>query len=415
MPDLNQYLQAIGMQDIQGNPAQGQAQYNSGWQGLAAGISDAIAKSNNQQRSRVESTRQQLLSMIDQIPDNEQNAPLKFKLRLDIMNAKDKHWSDKVLAPHTADSLIANMYKMFQDKLPQEQPKPSMVQPDELGRQGGMSFAVSPQGPGGGQGVNIPAPVDNSGKFQFENPGKWQEINQVFHDDDTGETYLMSYDKNTGKTRKISLGQATTDRIKAAELRAQAKKTAVSKGYYTMALAESRLTPEQFDQLPIEMQQEYYAKAADTQKKLQDLKSRKTESDITKNEAIIPEAKATTRLKTLQADQIAAQPKNPEAITPDDARTIAESTKAIDEEIRAIRKTALGLNDNATAKQVKDAKARLEELQRRRAAIVNQYKSKRPQGSVPSSAIPRGSSGPATGTNPNDPLGINDRLGRPRQ
>ena len=122
MPDLAAVLQQLGLQQPNGNPFNGQANYPTGWTGFTAGIQDWMNRTNSEQRGRVEDTRQKLLGMVQSVPDTEENAPLKMKLMLDILSAKDKHWSDKVLAPSAADAVIAQMYQMVKDKLP-ESPK----------------------------------------------------------------------------------------------------------------------------------------------------------------------------------------------------------------------------------------------------------------------------------------------------
>lgn len=419
MPDLNAILQQLGMQPISGNPASGQAQYASGWQGLAAGIQDSIAQRNNQQRGRIEDTRSKLSQMIDSIPDTEENAPLKLKLKLDIMNAGGgKHWSDKVLAPNDTDKVIQTMFQMFGDKLPRAQPQPSLINPDENGNYTGLNFAVSPQGPGGGQGINIPAPVDNRGKFDFSGvqQGKWREVSDVFQDEETGEKYLMLVDQ-TGKSqpKRINLGKAKTVSEINAEKRARqqqaAKNLAVSRGYYDRAVALSGIgSPESFNALPLEVQDQYYAEAGRQLQEETRIKLKTTESTAAKNTQIVRESQA--RIPKIQAEteNLLAQPKDPNAVTTDEARTLKTLTETLDYEIRRLDKL-LADPTSMTRKQLKEFQGRRAELVKQRDAIRNQVlqpnvriQSTKPREATPKGGIPRGSSGPVG--KPNDRLGI---------
>lgn len=435
MPDLNQILQALGGQPISGNPASGQAQYPNGWSGFAAGITDWKNQQINQQRAQVEGTRQNLLGMIGQIPDSEQNTPLKFKMMMDIMNAGDKHWSDKVLAPSQMDNLISGMYKVFSARMPEDQPntgiattpsgqqvaaRPRIAAVDGMP---GSGLANATAGdPNTGQVLSNVQAAPQPGKLNFSvtNDGKWQGVNEVFQDEKTGDKYLMQYNKNSGESRKINLGQAKTEGELTAAIRAQAKTTAknaaVSKGYYDMAVALSGIgSPDAFNQLPLEIQNEYYAQAGKMKVAEAGLKEENTKSNIIKNKAIAGSAAATVPYKKAQTENLKAQPKDSNAITADEKRTVEELTKDLDKEI-ALRDKKLLKSEELTPKMKKQLEAERAELVRQRDAIRNKVldpmsrinnanpsRTTKPSGGK-GTTIPKGASGPV-GAN-NDPLGI---------
>lgn len=429
MPDLNQILQALGGQQISGNPASGQAQYPNAWSGFAAGITDWKNQQINQQRARIEQTRQGLLGMIQQIPDSEQNTPLKFKMMMDIMNAKDSHWSDKVLAPNQMDNLISGMYKVFSARMPEDAPntgvataqngtqvaaRPRIAQTtDTLGT--GLVNATAGD-PYTGQVLSNVHAAPQPGRLDFSitNDGKWQGVNEVFQDEKTGNKYLMQYNKNTGQSRRIELGAAKTEGELTAAIRAQAKvaakNNAVSKGFYEMAVALSGIgSPAAFDSLPEEIQSQYYAKAGEMKLAEANLKQENTKSNIKKNNAIAAGAYAGVPLKQAQTANALAQPKDPNAITADEKRTVDELTKKQTYEISILDKK-LAKSDELTPKMKKALEAEREAKIRERDAIrnkildpmsrINNSRTTKPSGG----AIPKGTSGPVGATN--DPLGI---------
>lgn len=410
MPDLTQAYQQLGLEPQWGAQA-------GGWNGFTAGLHDAINRQNAQQRGRVLDTRDKLMQMIDSIPDTEDNAPLKIKLKLDLQSAGDKHWSDKVLAPHAADGMISQMYKLLGDKLPQQQTPPQMIAPDENGQQSGMNFGVSPNGPGGGQGIHISPPVDNTGRFQFQNlPGKWQEVKDIFQDEDTGEKYMMLYDK-TGKSqpKRISLGNAKTVSEINAELRAQKsaalKKDAVSKGYYDKAVALFGAGPDQFNELSPDVQAMYYGQAgqmvlAESQAKLDQATSRTdlNKSATTLNQVRVPNVQAQTE----NLKQNLETKTDPGIITADELRTINALIQTVNEEIKRLQKIADAPIGTYDRKAVKDAKDKLPGLIKERDTVRARIIRPQQRLNTPprSKGIPSGSSGSSVGTNQNDPLGI---------
>ena len=410
MPDLAAVLQQLGLQQPNGNPFNGQANYPTGWTGFTAGIQDWMNRTNSEQRGRVEDTRQKLLGMVQSVPDTEENAPLKMKLMLDILGAKDKHWSDKVLAPSAADAVIAQMYQMVKDKLP-EAPTPPSNSPT------GPSFAVSPTTPGGNLGVEIPPPPDNTGKFKFTDPGKWYDINEVFQDEESGSKFLIQIDRNTGKTRRVDLGAArTVSEINAttrAQRYAEQKKTALDKKYYELAIGLSGLGSEQqFEALPQQLKEEYLNKASGMIVQGKQLDLGVKSSTINRNNSSAAVNAATVPMRQAQTENILAQPKDPNAVTADEQRTVNALTATLDQEITRLQKIADAPRGTRTPKEIREAKEQLSELKRQRDAIrakVIQPKARldatRPQGT--NRNIPRGNSGPVG--DPNDPLGIRNR------
>jgi len=416
MPDTTDYYNQLGIQRPSGDPARGEARYESGWSGFAAGLNDYAVQANAATRGRVQSTRDQLLKMVQSIPDTETNAPMKLKLLMDLQQAGDKHWSDKILAPHKADSMITEMYRLFQDKLPQQQAQPSMAPPGE-----GMSFGIGAPGalPGGGAGASIPPPVDNTGRFQFQDPGKWRDVNEVFQDEETGEKYLMQIDAASGKSKRLNLGKAKTVSELNAEKRAQraeqAKRAAVSKGYYDKAVALYGAGPEQFDALSPEVQALYYGEAGkmvlgESEAKMGQTTSRtelnKSATEV--NKVRIPQIQAQT-----QATQVGVETKtDPSIVTADELRTNNALLQTVNDDIKRLQKIVDNPDDH-DRKSVKEAKEQLPGLIRQRDAvrqrILKPQQRLNPQATSPTGArggrIPSGSSGPV-GTNPNDPLGI---------
>lgn len=426
MPDIATLLQTLGIQQPSGNPARGEAQYPNPWSGFAAGMQDASLQRTNLQRSRVEQTRNQLLSMINSIPDSEQNTPMKFKLAMDIMSAGDKHWSDKVLAPTKADDLIGGMYKLFQDKFPQDQPNTGVAIGDN-----GQAIAARPriaqtattQGTGlagvlAGDpttGSTLPvSPAPQPGKFAFEDKGKWKDINEVFQDEKTGDKYLIQIDSNTGRTKRLNLGRAKTVSEINTEVKAQryagSKAAAIDKKYYERAIGLSGLGSAQlFESLPVEIKEDYLSKAAQALMSEVDLKNTSTKTGIDLKRALTGSAQAGIPLKQAQTANILAQPKDPNAVTADEQRTLKAMTETLDADIRRYQKVTDN-PDNYSRKQVTEAKTKLEELIRQRNAIRNKIlqptqrlDATRPKGAAPA-RIPSGTSGPVGAAN--DPLGI---------
>jgi len=415
MPGLTDILAQLGVQQPSGNPASGQARYDSGWSAFAAGLSDYTVQQNAQTRGRVQSTRDNLLKMVQSIPDSETNAPMKLKLIQDLLQAGDKHWSDKVLAPNKADDMVAQMYKLFQDKLPQQQALPTMAPPGE-----GMSFGIGAPGalPGGGAGASIPPPVDNTGRFQFQDPGKWKDVNEVFQDEETGDKYLMQIDQATGKSKRIGLGKAKTVSEINAEVRsrkaAEMKRAAVSKNYYDKAVALYGAGPEQFDALSPEVQALYYGEAGKMVLKESEAKMAGTTSrtELNKsatevNQVRIPQIQAQTEATKLGLDIKT----DPATITADEVRTNNALLQTVNEEIKQLQKITANPR-NYLPKEVKAAKERLEALLREREAVRNrilkpqQRLNPQPPTGARGGRIPSGSSGPIQGQDPNDPEGL---------
>lgn len=425
MPDIAQIFAQLGIQQPMGNPNQGQASYPNAWSGFAAGMFDAQNQANNQQRGRVEQTRSQLLAMINSIPDNEQNTPLKFKLAADIMQAGDKHWSDRVLAPGKADSLISGMYKLMQDKFPESQPNTGVATGDNgqvLAARPRVAQTDTEQGSGllnataGDPRTGSTLPVSQapqSGKFQFQDPGKWKDINEVFQDEKTGDKYLIQIDEKTGRTKRLVLGKAKTVSEITAETRARAKTTAknaaVSKGYYDIAVALSGIgSPEAFESLPLEIQNQYYAEAGQRKLAEGDLKTESTKAGIGYKKAGTAAAWASVPLRKAQTAATEARPlEDPNNMTQGDERTRKAKIEILNKEYTRYAALVKDADSHSLAKQ-KEHKARLEEIIRQLKAINAEALAK-PQlrtATKPSAgtAIPKGTPGPI-GEN-NDPVGI---------
>jgi hypothetical protein len=416
MPEYAQILQALGIQQPNGNPARGEASYPNAGAGFAAGLTDWHNQQSNQQKGRIESQREQLLKMIDSIPDSEENFLPKLKLKLDIQAAGTggSHWSDKVLSPTKADGIIQGMQNMFRNALPQEQAKPTMAPQGQ-----GPSFGVSPTSPGGGAGVAISPPVDNTGKLRYEDKGKWKDINEVFQDEETGSKYLIQIDANTGKTKRLDLGKAKTVGEIREETRAQArmkaKTAAVSKGFYETAVALSGIgSPEAFDALPLEVQNQYYVQAGQAKLQKDALGQQNTKSNIAKNNAIAGSAGSQVPLNIARTDQITGNPpKDPTAITADDKRTLDMENAPHQAIISDSNKVIFDKGGNFGPKEIKEAQARKTQAEaairrnkarydKRKRELLQQRSTTGGQGSV----IPKATPGPLPLGNKNDPAGI---------
>lgn len=368
--------------------------------GLLGGMLDSWKQTKAKQELDVEQTRQRAMEFLHTIPDTAENAPIKAKMFLDIMNAKSgkKHWSDQVFGNQSAaDDTIGKIWQAVQGRLPE----PSQQQ--QMG-----SFQVGPNQTGGGSTTQVlTGTLPTPGKVSWPDQGKYTNLTRgdVF-EDENGSKFILNQDQKTGKIKREEIGQAKssyelTEEIKARS-RSQAKAAAVSKGYYKEAVAASGLTPEQFDTLDPNFQQIFYQHAyKNTEEKakvqLEGAKAR-TGRDISQtkvNEATVPMRKA-------QTAQAQAKPlENPSDITPGTARTAAELTKDIDDAIKGLDKLLQQFDSMTTRdrealgfKTRSEVLAKRSELLRRKASIRSQV-------IKPQSRIPAGSPGalPSGGSN----------------
>ena len=428
MPDISQIFTQLGIQQPMGDPNKGQAQYPNAWSGFAAGMFDAQNQANNLQRGRVEQTRSQLLAMINSIPDNEQNTPLKFKLAADIMQAGDRHWSDKVLAPNKADSLISGMYKIMQDKFPQDQPntgvatadngqqvaaRPRIAQTDTM-QGSGLAGAVAGDPYTGNTLPNVTqAPQPGKLNFANTNAGNWKFFNDVFQDEKTGERYTMGINAKTGISQRFPLGKVKTESEIIAETRAKnyaaVKKSAIDKQFYTRAIANSGMGSEaMFEQLPQHIKEEELAKAAKEVQAELALKTENTKSNIRKNDAIATGTAARIPLIKAQTESLQSRPlEDPNNPTAGDERARKADLELLNKEY--VRYKALVADaESKSIKEAKENQARLDEIIRQ-IKVINAEAKAKPKlrtATKPSAgtAIPKGTPGPI-GEN-NDPVGI---------
>jgi len=266
--------------------------YSSFGQGVLGGLIGNIQRRRQEESEMENESRQNALKWLQTIPATEHNMPIVTRMALDILGSKPskKHWSDSLFGTGVASTkYVDDLWTRLKGILPPNddiaQERPAVPQPPSLpapSRESigniprGVTEAVSPAATvyaGMARAVAPTARVPRPGILEFSSQGqqgqqgqqgKWKTLPQVYQDAE-GNDFLVQMDEKLGQTRKVPLGQISTEKQLIEQQRAQTKsalaKEAMSKGLMGKVLAaaaQAGITPEQFWSMPVENQIPFY-------------------------------------------------------------------------------------------------------------------------------------------------------------
>lgn len=290
--------------------------------GFLRGVIGSIQRARAATRAEEERVQQNALKFLEGIPDTENNMAIKTSLALDILQqrpgSKGKWWQRAFGGQEAAGAYAADIYGRIRKYLPeptQAGPPPGETRlmgmtpsgeevsarprrasqpniPATVATPGPGDLGTQFQGPGvaGIPGANAGLPResglvgpgeivaarprppqlsigDGSPRFEFPEVGKYSIDTQTYSDDQ-GSRFRLRTNQRTGDIERIPLGNVRTSQEIIEEMKGMARtelaRMAAAKGLMGKVLglaAADQISPQAFNALPVEAQNEYYRKA----------------------------------------------------------------------------------------------------------------------------------------------------------
>ena len=183
-------------------------------QGLLSGLLSRNIEQRRQARAQEDQYMSQALAMLNAIPDDEQNTPLKLQLAAAMLNTKPgkKNAFQELFDPQADHTMQARLLEQITSRLPGDDglsPAEKQIRQQQITQGPGAELTAA---------VNQKYAEQNKGKFNFPDEGKYSQGPVIQTADGLMQ---VLYDLQTGQAKLQPLGNGQTEKIRIAEIKAQ--------------------------------------------------------------------------------------------------------------------------------------------------------------------------------------------------